>query len=357
MRFAPLRAGLKPAAALPLILGVLAAAPARAQDEPRSPESDLAAAFAIERALVKIIDDAESSIVSIARYKPDRGTALLRPDPFDLRDRRARSLQRMDGPGDPAFVPNEFGAGIIIAPRGAEAERFILTNYHVVEGGPVVGRAAESDGSELYVRLANRRGFHARILAADPRSDLAVLKIDYSALKLKPADLEPLPLARNYDFRKGRLVFALGNPYAIARDGSASVSWGLISNVSRHPAPPGTTLSGSDEGEETIHHFGTLLQVDTRLNLGTSGGALLNLKGELIGITTSLAALEGYEKSVGYAIPVDDATRRAIDELSQGYEVEYGFLGVGLKPLLPDEIDSLISRFGQSSAAKVDVVF
>src|SRR5690606_631143 len=68
--------------------------------------------------------------------------------------------------------------------------------------------------------------------------------------------------------------------------------------------------------------------VDTRLDLGMSGGALLNLKGELIGLTTSLAALQGYEKSVGYAIPLDAAMRRIIDELVRGLEVEYGFLGV-----------------------------
>ena len=65
-----------------------------------------------------------------------------------------------------------------------------------------------------------------------------------------------------------------------------------------------------------------MLQVDTRLNLGTSGGALINLKGELIGITTSLAALEGYESSVGYAIPFDAATRRIVESLARGHEVE-----------------------------------
>src|SRR5262249_52545319 len=78
----------------------------------------------------------------------------------------------------------------------------------------------------------------------------------------------------------------------------------------------------------SIHEYGTLLTVDTRLQLGASGGALLNLDGELIGITTSLAAMQGYEKSAGYAIPFDAGTRRIIGELLQGYEAEYGFLGI-----------------------------
>jgi serine protease Do len=117
----------------------------------------------------------------------------------------------------------------------------------------------------------------------------------------------------------------MGNPYAIARDGSASASWGIVSNISRRPV-------GQEDrevpGEETIHQYGTLLHVDTRLDLGMSGGGLLNLEGELIGLTTSLAALRGYEKSVGYAIPIDASMRRIIDDLLQGLEVEYGFLGV-----------------------------
>ena len=85
-----------------------------------------------------------------------------------------------------------------------------------------------------------------------------------------------------------------------------------MSNISRFPL---LTESANDPGanKETIHHYGTLLHIETRLSLGTSGGALLNLDGELVGLTTSLAALEGYEKSTGYAIPIDAGTRRIID--------------------------------------------
>jgi serine protease Do len=109
----------------------------------------------------------------------------------------------------------------------------------------------------------------------------------------------------------------------------------MISNISRRPEYIGPRAAhGHTPLEETIHHLGTLLQVDTRLNLGMSGGALVNLRGELVGITTSMAALLGYEKSVGYAIPIDAGTMRIINTLREGKEVEYGFLGVSIGPLV-----------------------
>ena len=80
----------------------------------------------------------------------------------------------------------------------------------------------------------------------------------------------------------------LGNPYAIARDGQASASWGIIANLERKAPPQVDEVSANGKG--TLHQYGTLIQTDARLNLGTSGGALVNLKGEMIGLTTALAA-------------------------------------------------------------------
>src|SRR5262245_59273960 len=77
-----------------------------------------------------------------------------------------------------------------------------------------------------------------------------------------------------------------------------------------------------------LHHFGTLLQTDARLNLGCSGGALVDLKGELIGLTTSLAAISGGETPGGFAVPMTAGMARVIETLKRGEEVEYGFLGV-----------------------------
>ena len=222
--------------------------------ELREEANALAAAAAMERAFVKVIAEAEKSLVSIARVKRNTARPQRRFDNFFPRVNRDRA-----NPASPDFIPNEFGAGIIVAPLKRNSERFILTNYHVVKGGPTAKKNAAPAEYRLYVRFANRRGCFCRILAADPRSDLAILKIDYAALGLKPGDLKPLKLGPAATFRKGQLVLALGNPYALARDGSASVSWGMISNISRRPKPAGESPDLLTRKKETIHHFGTLL--------------------------------------------------------------------------------------------------
>jgi len=309
----------------------------------------LAAASAMERVFVDVIHRVEPSVVSVARVRP--GPNLNQFNPFEL-EMKGRDPER---PESPDFVPNEFGTGIVVAPIPGSDERFILTNYHVVRGGPPTSGLYKPNDNQIYVRMGDRRGYQARIIAADPRSDLAVLAIDYAALGLKPEEIKPIPLrTETTPLQKGQLVLSLGNPYAIARDGSASVSWGMISNISRRPAPVRQRdLTAPDA--KTIHQYGTLLQVDTRMELGTSGGALVDLHGRLVGVTTSLAALEGYEKSVGFAIPIDAFARRVIETLCRGYEVEYGFLGLTPLTSLPDQLRR-DDRFKQLSVVRVEQV-
>eukprot|EP00913_Durusdinium_trenchii_P022809 g21413.t1 len=316
------------------------------------PAGGIGTALALEQAFTKVIARGENSVVSIARVRRNKNR-LRKPQ-----ERFIPGVNRdADRPDSPDYAPNDFGSGVIVSPLPGGNDRFILTNYHVVKGGPVVNSKGPASTHELYVRLANRRGYYASILAADPRSDLAVLQIDYKKLGLKPADLTPLPLGNKTTYRKGEIVLALGNPYAQARDGSPSASWGMISNISRRPKPEADARDLEARRKETIHHFGTLLQVDTRLDIGTSGGALLNLKGELIGVTTSMAALEGYEKSVGYAIPIDDSFRRVIKTLAQGREVEYGFLGVSPQDVTPHGFGQLPDQFSQRFAAMASRVY
>ncbi|MFQ5734353.1 MAG: S1C family serine protease [Planctomycetaceae bacterium] len=325
-----------------LAVGVFAG---RANAQEKRGFDALSAALVLEKTLVKTIATAEPSLVSIARIKwagrkPRKPADFFGPIEPDR-----------DDPTSPDFTPNEFGSGIIVAPLEKSDERFILTNYHVVKGGPVDKAAAGKSDSRLYVRLSNRRGFFARIIAADPRSDLAVLRIDYKALKMKPAEVKPLKFAAGDTYRKGQLVISLGNPYAQARDGSASASWGMIANISRRPKPAGRGNGVEARKKETLHHLGTLLHVDTRLSIGTSGGALLNLKGELIGITTSLAALEGYESSVGYAIPFTADMRRIVRTLAKGLEVEYGYLGISPQDVSPSQLAVLPGRLKHQHGA------
>lgn len=335
---------------------MLCAIPGYAQPAEEAANADgLGAALAIEQAFVSIIEKAEASVVSIARFQEPKIQPIR--DPFNRRGFQNQAPQRpINDPTSPEFVPSEFGSGIIVTPDAKNGRSFILTNYHVVRGGPLAGANPIKSEYKLYVRLSNRLGYFASIIAADPRSDLALLDINYKAMQLKPTDLKPIPFGDAANIRKGKLVLALGNPYAIGRDGSASVSWGMVSNISRRPAPIGQEGDAESKKKETLHHYGTLLHVDTRLNLGTSGGALLNLQGKLIGITTALAALDGYEKSVGYAIPIDASTRRIIETLAKGREVEYGFLGVQLGDSRADEFRNFPPQIQQRSGARINDV-
>jgi len=276
-------------------------------------QSGLAAAAAIEKALVDVIAGAEKSVVAIARVRKERPgetfTLELRPDPFD----RTLAPATAPEPTDPDFIPNEYGTGVVVDRRG-----LILTAYHVL-----------GEESDYYVRTHDRKVYRARIKGADPRSDLAVLAID-------AVDLAPITFGDASSLKKGRIVIALGNPYAIARDGQPSAAWGIVANLARK-APP-TPDETDSSGKRTLHHFGTLIQTDAKLNLGTSGGPLLNLEGQMVGLCVSLAAVAGYETAAGYAIPVDQTFRRVVDTLKSGREVEYGFLGIQPANLGPREV-------------------
>ena len=323
------------------------------QAQPPAADS-LTVLASVEEQLTKVISSAEPSVVALGILK--REAAPLRVDGFGL-----EVLPRANDEHSPEFLPNEFGSGVIVTTGNADeptAERLVLTMYHLVRGGPIVGKAAPADRS-LRVRLPGRQVCDAKIFAADPRSDLAVLRLDLTGTKLNREDLKPLKLVEPSAPRKGQFVISLGNPYAIARDGSASASWGIISNISRFPVPAENIKSDGPptRRDTSIHHLGTLLHIDTRLNLGGSGGALLNLRGELIGLTTSLAAIEGYEKSVGFAIPIDANLRRVVESLSKGLEVEYGFLGLQPDDVLLATVRDLPPRIKQPTAARVLMVF
>jgi S1-C subfamily serine protease len=268
---------------------------------------------ALEKALVAAIAKAQRCVVAIARVRRDQPGETLgieaRPDPFG----RRAALPAAPGPTDPDFVPNEYGTGVIV-----DREGLILTAFHVL--------ASESD---YYVTTVARKVYRAQVKGADPRSDLAVLSID-------AVDLQPIELGEAEMLKKGQIVIALGNPHGIARDGQASASWGIVSNLARKAPPLGDESDSA--GRRTLHQFGTLIQTDARLNQTTSGGALVDLQGEMVGLTVDFAAVAGFEREAGYAIPIDATFRRVIDALKQGREVEYGFLGVRPASLRPQEV-------------------
>jgi serine protease Do len=279
----------------------------------QTPATAAQAASALERVLVTTIARAEKSVVAIARVARDQAADAaapeFRPDPFGRHAAPPAALK----PTDPDFIPTDYATGVVIDPNG-----LILTVYHAL--GP---------DSDYYVTTPGRKIYRATVKAADPRSDLAVLAIEAGGL-------EPIALGNAAGLEKGQIVVSLGNPYAIARDGQASAAWGIVANLARKaPAIPDDSETSS---KTTLHQFGTLIQTDARLNRGTSGGPLVNLKGEMVGLVTSLPAVAGYEEAAGYAVPVDATFRRVIEILKQGREVEYGFLGIQPANLSMDEM-------------------
>lgn len=267
----------------------------------------------VERNLVETIAGAEQSVVAIARVSQDTPDELLdlefHPDPFGRRPDVSANLS----PTDPEFVANEYATGVVVGSDG-----LILTTYHVL-----------APRSDYYVTTTDRRVFQATIRAADPRSDLAVLSV-------KATDLVPISLGDGQTLRRGQIVVALGNPGAMARDGQPSAAMGIVANLARK-APP-EPASFESAGKPTIHHCGTLIQTDVRLGTATSGGALLDLSGRMVGLLTSLPTPTGDQHSAGYAIPVDPTFRRIVDVLKQGGEVQYGFLGIEPGNLTRDEV-------------------
>ena len=275
---------------------------------------------ALQKTIHRVIDTAEPSIACLlvsrstkyAQFDPVPASAIPGklggfPPRQRLLDIQAREPNRRLDLANLDTVPEAYGSGVIIDPAG-----LILTAYHVIQ----------EDVTKIYVRLPGGRGSYADIVAFDARADLAVLRMINP-----PARLTAIKFGDGGRVRKGDFVISLANPFAAGfRDGSPSASSGIVSNVRRKAGP-------TDESKRAkpLAQYGTQILADVRLNLGCSGGALLNLDGELIGLTTSLAAVAGGETPGGYAVPLDANIKKIIAVLQRGEEVEYGFLGVNIE--------------------------
>jgi serine protease Do len=316
--------------AVVILIAVIVLTQAAATQPPDDP--DLQKTLALQKVLQKVIAQVEPSVACILVSRTDAYHSLgLGPDkehpgrlgdfdPEVLKSKPALSSQkdrllwqRKLDLADPGHVPQAFGSGVVIDSSG-----LVLTNYHVVQ-----------DATKLYVRLPGGKGSYADIHAADPRSDLAVLRL----LNGKVGPLQAMRLGDADRMERGHFVVSIANVFASGfRDGQPSASLGILSNMRRR-----AVAAPRDEGQtKPLHYYGTLLQTDARLHLGCSGGALVNLDGELIGVTTALAAIQGGETPGGFGIPINAGLRRVIDVLQRGEEVEYGFLGVGFEERVPD---------------------
>jgi serine protease Do len=194
--------------------------------------------------------------------------------------------------------PLGLGSGVIVSPDG-----FILTNNHVVEG---------ADEIEVTIGSA-QHVYKAKKIGTDPSTDIAVIKIEGAAGKEFPA----VTFADSDKMRAGDIVIAVGNPFGLTQ----SATMGVVSATGR--------------GGMGIIDYENFIQTDASINMGNSGGALVDFQGRLVGINTAIFSRSGGNQGIGFAVP-SNLARGVMESLLKTGKVQRGFLGVGLQPLTDD---------------------
>jgi len=196
-------------------------------------------------------------------------------------------------------VPRErktasLGSGVIVSSNG-----YILTNSHVIK-----------DAEEIKVLLSDKREFQGKIIGTDPRTEVAVIKIDAQ-------DLPTISWGDSDKLKVGEVVMAIGSPFGL----NQTVTMGIVSAVGR--------------ANVGIADYEDFIQTDAAINPGNSGGALVNARGELVGINTAIFSTTGGYQGIGFAIPSNMA-KAVMDSLIKTGKVIRGWLGVSIQPLTPE---------------------
>jgi serine protease Do/serine protease DegQ len=247
----------------------------------RPPLTGTSLAPMLERVLPAVVNIATQSTVQVRR-------SPLLDDPFFRRF--------FDLPDAPAVRQSQsLGSGVIIDAR----QGYILTNHHVVD-----------NADAITVTLRDQRSLEARLVGADPETDLALLQV-------KADHLAAIELADSDRLRVGDFVVAIGNPFGLGQ----TVTYGIVSALGR-----------SGLGLEGYENF---IQTDASINPGNSGGPLVTVEGALIGINTAIVGGNGGNIGIGFAIPSNMA-RAVVDQLRAHGEVRRGQLGVHMQDLTPE---------------------
>ncbi len=249
---------------------------------------------------------------------------------------RKRAASRLEGGGTGEVSPEEllerfFGNRGGQSPRGSNRSRasigsgvivnaragYIITNHHVVD-----------DAGEIYVKLEDRRELEAELVGSDPKTDIAVLKV-------KASGLTDVDFANSRDVKVGDYTIAIGNPFGLGH----TVTQGIVSAKGRE-------FRGGSNYEDFI-------QTDASINPGNSGGALVNSKGELIGINSAIMSRSGGNNGIGFAVPARMA-RAVMEQIIENGEVSRGRIGVSIQDITPDLRDAM--KLSTSSGALVSSV-
>ena len=255
-----------------------------------------------EQGFVQIAKTVKPAVVNIFATRSSRGSegphGAVPDDPFFHRFFGDEWFRRFEAPR--THKERSLGSGVIV-----QSDGLIITNNHVV-----------NEADEIKVFLSDKREFKAKLIGTDSKTDLAVVKIDADGLQtVRWADSDRLEV--------GELVLAVGNPFGL----NQTVTMGIVSAVGR-------ASMGIAEYEDFI-------QTDAAINPGNSGGALVNARGELIGINTAIFSQSGGNMGIGFAVPSSMA-RTILDQLVRSGKVVRGWLGVSIQELSPD----LAQQFG-----------
>jgi serine protease Do len=258
-------------------------------------------ASVLKNVLPSVVNISSSKVVKVKDQ-----TGEMRMDPF--------FQQFFGGEGGPFGTPKDrreksLGSGVIVSPEG-----YVLTNNHVVDGA-----------TDVKVTLADKREVEAKVIGTDPKTDVAVLKIDASNLK-------PITLGDSSNVEVGDTALAIGDPFGVGQ----TVTRGIISATGR--------------GNLGIEDYEDFIQTDAPINPGNSGGALINDRGELIGINTAILTHGQGSEGIGFAVPVNLA-HQVMDQILKNGKVVRAYMGI----LPQDMTTDMAKAFGQKDARGVVV--
>ena len=277
-----------------LVAFLALALPARAHSTGDRPlqftaKSDTIDLSGLEQSFRKIAERASPSVVAITASSEPAGA----DQPVRSADLNGSMLDRLMQ-GSARIV----GTGFCV-----DAEGYILTNEHVIR-----------DAKQIYVTTDDGRTFPALVVGTDPRSDLAMLKI--------PTTLPAVTFAAGSEVSRGQWTIVLGNPVGLSAAGSMCMSVGIVSAVGRE-------LNKLSEREGRI--YSNLIQTSAEVNPGNSGGPLIDIQGNVIGMVTAVVLPHKTTNGVGFAIPADATLKARIAQLKRGSPIIYGYLGVSVR--------------------------
>ncbi|MET0183587.1 MAG: Do family serine endopeptidase [Caulobacterales bacterium] len=268
---------------LPLVAALLAVGSAAHAQQRVVPASQAQA----QLSYATVAQRASPAVVNVYAQRIVRARPRVLDDPFFRQFAQGVPRER---------VEQSLGSGVVM-----RADGVIVTNNHVVDGADA-----------LKIILADRREFDARVLLADPRTDLAVLRIDTRGERLPW-----LNYANTQSAEVGDMVLAIGNPFGL----SQTVTSGIISALGR--------------SEVGINDYAFFIQTDAAINRGNSGGALVDMQGNLVGVNTAIFSENGGSNGIGFAIPAE-MVRRVVDSALSGGRLVRPWLGARVQPVTQD---------------------